>query len=249
VTSWWETPRGEERLGRDRALLSQRHPGLVISVVDSRVEVNGPINIVVGDSEICLRHQIRLVLPGDYPESAPDAYDSANAFPHIAERHFHLSGKCCLWVDVNPKWSSLDSIGLVRFIDEQVAVFFLRQWLFDEGQGWTGPQHSHGLVAYIEYAAEKGLNPKQLLEFLPALRGWDEGHQPCPCGSGNRYWLCHREFVVSFRKADPDEMTTFLAVLEGQVEKRGAAHIRHRSPRRSIGRSGRGMQPILGRTR
>jgi hypothetical protein len=159
-----------------------------------------------------------LVLPVDYPESAPDAYDSADAFKHVPDRHFYSSGKCCLWVDVNPQWSSSDPNGLVRFIDEQVTVFFLRQWLYDEGQGWIGAAHAHGWPAYVEYAIEKNVTLDQLMSLLPAFRGWDEGHRPCPCGSGECYWLCHREFIVPFRKAGPG-LESFLAAIEGEAAR------------------------------
>lgn len=216
------TPRGEERLERDRALLSRRHPGLVISVVDSRVEANGAIDIVIEEHEICLRYLIRLVFPDNYPEAAPDAYDSADVFKHVPDRHFYSSGKCCLWVDVNPRWSPSDPNGLCHFIDEQVTVFFVRQWLYDEGQGWVGPAHSHGWLAYVEYAIEKNVTLNQLIALLPALRGWDEGHRPCPCGSSERYWLCHREFVVSFRQAGPDSLEAFLLAIEGEAAKASA---------------------------
>jgi hypothetical protein len=210
------TPRGRERLEQDQALLSESHPDLAISVVEGRVEANGPIDITVGEHEICLRYQIRLVLPDNYPETAPDAYDSSDAFEHVADRHFYSSGKCCLWVDVDPQWSSSDPGGLARFVNEQVAVFFLRQWLYDQGQGWKGPEHSHGWLAYVEYAIEKNVTLNQLIALLPALRGWDEGHRPCPCGSSERYWLCHREFVVSFRQAGPDSLEAFLLAIEGR---------------------------------
>lgn len=214
--TWWTLPAGQKRLDQDRGLLASRHPGLHIAVVRDHVEANGTIEVTVGESEIVLRYAIHLLFPEDYPESPPAAYDAGNGIPYTGDRHFFTNGRCCLWVDVAPKWSSLDPDALLDFLDEHVALFYVRQWLFDQGHGWTGPVYSHGWYAYIEYAIEQRVTFEELKALVPAIRGWDDGLRPCPCGSGTRYWFCHREFVRSFDRADAVALDGFLAWLEAE---------------------------------
>lgn len=211
--SWWQTPAGQKRLERDRALLAPRHPGLSLGIVGNHVEARGSIVIEVGDAEIGLRYAVVLVFPDDYPESPPVAYDAGNGFAYEADRHFFPDGRCCLWLDVAPQWSSLDQNGLIRLIDEHLAVFYVRQWLYDSGNGWVGPAYPHGPTAYLEYAMEQGLSFEQLRRLVPAIRGWDEGARACPCGSGKAYWVCHREFALSFRRANPETIRLFLMAI------------------------------------
>ena len=212
--SWWESPAGRGRLERDRASLALRQPGLRLSVGD-HVEARGKIVIEVGESEVVLSYAIRLVFPDDYPASPPTAYDDGNGLDYVADRHLYPDGGCCLWLDVAPRWSSLDPDGLTRFIDEDLAVFYVRQWLYDAGKGWVGPAYSHGLAAYLEYAADRGLTMEQLRLLLPAILGeWDEGARPCPCRSGGAFWLCHREFALTFRRADPEALRVFAEAIK-----------------------------------
>jgi hypothetical protein len=217
---WWLTGPGQVRLEHDRALLANHHPKLTIEIVNGRVEANGRLSIEVGETEMRLDYQLRLVFPDNYPRRAPFAFDAGNVFPHDLERHFlsEPSGAFCLWLPTCPQWQSNDPDALLDFIDNHVAQFFVRLYLYEQGFGWVGAQYSHGLSAYMEYAGEAGLGAEQVVSLLLLdLSGWDSPASPCPCRSGLFYGWCHRGWVHSFRLAPRDERDLLSALVYGAV--------------------------------
>ena len=217
---WWLTERGQERLEHDRALLASHHPRLAIETVDGHVEANGWLTIEVGETQMQVSYELRLVFPDSYPTRAPFAFDEGNAFPHDLDRHFLTDppGAFCLWLPTRPEWRPADPDALLDFVNNHVAQFFVRLYLYEHGYGWVGPQYSHGLSAYLEYATEAGLGAEQVvLLLLLDLSGWDSPASPCPCGSGVCYGWCHRGWVHSFRFAPRDERDLLVALVYGRV--------------------------------
>lgn len=192
---WYERDNGA-RLAHDRDLIAEFYPGLSyhLNSGSGQYSLKGTLILraecgVPTDIEICI------VFPDNYPHAEPQAYDSANRFPHKMDRHFIADGRCCLWLPPKSQWNQYDADGLVGFID-QVALFFERQLICDAlgGNVWPGEEYEHGAKGYLQYIQETLHGDNQLTAlFTPILTGdlIVKRNAKCPCNSGLKYKRCH----------------------------------------------------------
>jgi len=219
----WHERDGGIRLTHDQELLKARYPQLAFSVdpETKRVSVQGTIDYIL-PCDVQTSVVVRIEFPSDYPSQEPHVYDGGARFPHKADRHFHLDGKCCLWLRPESEWESGDPCALARFVD-QVAVFFDRQLVCEAlpsytASQWPGGARDHGIAGYLEYVRDKFGGDERLLEILlPALVGKKRigRNAKCPCGNDIKYKRCHLWRVEEVRRSlSPAEMNSLLETLE-----------------------------------
>jgi len=215
---WYERD-GGLRLAHDRALLNRLHPQLSYGVDPETglVCLRGSLEYRLA-CNVPTRVAVRIVFPPDYPRCEPTAYDDGNRFPHVADRHFYPSGRCCLWLPPESIWKPGDSDALVGYVD-QVALFFDRQ-LVCEAQPthrriqWPGGGRGHGIAGYLEYVRDVlGGDEGTVAALTPVLVGRRRigRNRQCPCGSTRKYKKCHLTPVERARRTfSADELTRLM---------------------------------------
>lgn len=218
----WYKRDGGARLAQDRALISERYPGLVFHIDDQagRVYLDGELTLLA-ECGVPTRIRVRVDFPANYPSQEPRAYDVANRFPHVPDRHFCPDGQCCLWLPPESRWNPSDPEGLCRFLEE-VAIFFDRQLVYDvEGKSsWPGGERGHGAAGYVEFVEELLNGDRGLLGALaPTFANISRigRNSSCPCGSGRKYKRCHLGLVeeISHRVGVVKLRGAFRKYLEG----------------------------------
>lgn len=195
---WYEWDCGH-RLARDGELIAKHYPQLHFNVDPKtglmRLEGNLIYTLACN---VPTQVPVRLVLPYDYPNHKPNAYDVENLFPHEADRHFYPSGRCCLWLPLESKWIPTDANSLIHFVD-QVSIFFDRQFVYDaqpahQPRRWPGGERGHGLDGYLEYVRDILNGDEGVIAALVPILQERKGvgrNRKCPCGSNRKYKICH----------------------------------------------------------
>jgi hypothetical protein len=196
----WDELDGGWRLAQDEECIAVSFPGLAYHIDEqtNQVLLGGTVTLLAECGTATLI-QLRITFPDDYPEREPQVYDVAQRFPHKPDRHFYPDGRFCLWLPPESRWDKKDPDGLCHFLEE-VAVFLDQQLTYDAAgkREWPGKQRSHGDLGYIEFVQELLAGNQQLLNVLGPTFANKSGvthNDPCPCGSGVKYRLCHSHIV------------------------------------------------------
>lgn len=201
----WDERDGGWRLAQDEERIAASFPGLAYHIDEqtNRVLLEGTITLLA-ECGTATPIQLRIAFPDNYPECEPLVYDAAQRFPHEPDRHFYPDGQLCLWLPPESRWDKRDPDGLCHFLEE-VAVFLDQQLTYDATgkRTWPGQQRSHGDLGYIEFVQELLAGNHQLLNALGPIFANKSGvtqNDPCPCGSGLKYKLCHLQSVEKIRQ-------------------------------------------------
>lgn len=197
-----------KRLASDQLAIAESYPGLTFrtDVHKRRCYLEGEI-VHISPCGTPTRIQIRLEFSRGYPDQEPLVYETGHHFPHIADRHFYCTGRCCLWIDEESTWLTDQQQSLKNFLDG-VVVFFDRQIVYDSmpvsERRWPGGERGHGILGYFQYALELvGGNVALLFQLLPMTKG---GHgrlrnKACPCGSTIKFKRCHLHTVENIARS------------------------------------------------
>ena len=217
MTPWY---RSNQRLFREaRAALVSAAPlmGMVIAgpnymlnsvsvLMRESVVVNGTYGFAIPDSNDQIEYGICILLPDRYPKKVPVLFCNDPKLPiGNIDRHIMDDGTACLgiYADIMTRWSMHPDI--VYFLEYFVAPFLVWQAYYDAHQkppSWGQRSHfSEGIIQY--YAELFGMNKRQsIVEFMKLLarKNRPQGHEQCPCGSGERLRNCHRQLLYSTRE-------------------------------------------------
>lgn len=196
----WFQRDGGTRLAHDAALLGlYGFAELAHEFHGGNVVLTGVIPIVTGASGITHRIATEVRFPNTYPRDEPSAFDIARRFTALpgktlADRHLNEEGWCCLWLSSRSEWDARDPDALVRFL-RQLGAFFERQLIYDVIKRWPGREFAHGDAGYVQDVREtlqEQLDIILLYEDILRGRSKPRRQEACPCGSGERFVVCHK---------------------------------------------------------
>jgi hypothetical protein len=196
--AWFERS-DEQVLRAEEALVKEFYPDLRfrLDAETGRMNLEGDF-VLQTECSVTTSIAIRVVFPGNYPDSEPSAFDAGGRFPAFPDRHIIEGGQFCLWLAPCSPWDKEDPKRLLRFLDE-VAVFLERQMVFEVTGIWPGNQYGHGRQGYEEFMlALLNGDAAHLASLFPVILGKaDPGrNEVCPCGSQKKYKRCHSEVVA-----------------------------------------------------
>lgn len=185
----------------ERREIETTNPGLRFLVSDEGVVVEG-IYAIRDDSGVIDEFAVRVILPTDYPDSAPVVFETGGRTPRDPDRHVNRDGTACVLLPES-RWQIWPAgSSLVSFFDGPIKNFFVSQGIVERGGPWPFGQWSHGDAGRREYYREVfGTdNVVAVRGFLScAMAPQFKGHWDCPCGSGQRIRGCHMEMILSLR--------------------------------------------------
>lgn len=210
------TPAARARFESYAAYLAEHEPAL-IQRLDTRAglaTIMGDLTVNVG-AGVRRPYTVELRFEGLDPFQPPKVWDRGGHFPPDGERHVEDHGvrgwRWCLWLPQAPEVDFTDPEPLGPFL-EKVRGFILKQVIYQErvrqgvpkAQAWPGPAWAHGKQGHMEWIQEQlgPLHPAELHRLLPYLLGNRLSYNKrCPCGSGKKAGLCHRDAVERIREA------------------------------------------------
>ena len=201
MTTWFQ--RDPARYELEHRLLHTAYPSLSMDVVRDTVVATGVFVLEDAEQPETVEFPIRIILPDDYPMGFPRLFPENGCIPLVADRHMKMSGDACLGItgDIRKHWGPGST--LVDFIQRFFPPFFASQVYYDETGEWPFPARPHSAMGIVEwYEEELGVTGVQLvLKYLDLLRASSmNGHQSCPCGSGQRIRRCHGPVIERLRE-------------------------------------------------
>lgn len=187
--------------------------------------VHGVYDIQVPDSSRSIEYGIVLVLPENYPKSPPLLYCNDPRLPiDNIDRHIMPHGQACLGVnaEIGMRWPPGSSI--VDFLNNLVTPFLIWQAYYETHQKappWGGRSHfGQGVLEfYRENLGMTGNEPVVGFMRLLARKNQPKGHEPCPCGSGEKLRDCHRKMLYAAReRLSWQDVRKDLDALAGQIK-------------------------------
>lgn len=148
-------------------------------------------------------YSIKILLPGDYPEIVPKAFETAGRIP----RDFHkfLDGSLCLGEPLAVKRKFLEEPSFLGYVKNcLIPYLYSFSYKCRYGQLPFG-ELSHGLIGIREHYLELfHLKDVQSLSGLIAILAQENyrGHVLCPCGSGKRLRSCHGGQLLEIMKLE-----------------------------------------------
>ena len=175
---------------------------------------------------------IDLEIPGNYPRGIPRLWCNRQEIPWEIGRHVCANGLACLCVSTEYRKHWPPGSDLTDFLDTLVRPYLIGQAYFQDHGHWpTGHERSHGLAgtieAYQDLLAPLGAVTRPVIvnfAGLLARPNHPKGHEPCPCGSGQRLRNCHRSLLMNLRRmVDPEHAKAdweFLRLTAGEENGR-----------------------------
>jgi hypothetical protein len=211
---WYE--QNPKLFQREKDALAASYPTLEIAVrpegykINAQVELKNvavvahgifPLRTEEGDSHF--EYGISLYYLSNYPRTYPILYCADPKLPDcFIDRHILAKGQACLGVptDIRRRWQA--SPNIVTFLDTIVAPFLAWQVHYDAfgtAPPWGERAHfGKGVEQY--YAEVLGLSEcENIIGFMRLLarKNSPQGHETCPCGSGNNLRNCHHRELIS----------------------------------------------------
>jgi SEC-C motif len=198
------------------AYLAEHEPALIQRLDKSAglATITGKLTVNVGAG---VRQEFTVELRFDSlnPFRPPEVWDRGGHFPPDGERHVEDHGprgwRWCLWLPEAPEVDFTEPEPLTPFLSK-VRGFILKQVIYQDrvsrgipkAQAWPGPAWAHGQEGHDQWIQEQlgPLNPAGLRRLLPYLLGNRLSYNKrCPCGSGKKAGLCHRDAAERIREA------------------------------------------------
>lgn len=181
--------------------LLEKYPLLYIEdETEEGIILSGIINVhrSVEGYVLNKNYSIEVYIPIDESE-LPYVIDIGKAirpkYPHV-----YKDGKLCLATDVDMRLAFKENPSLARWMYDFVESFFVsyeyyeRYGLFPMGDR---PHGAAGIVqSYMDIFNVEEEPALKMILFMAYNRY--RGHQPCPCGSGERIRKCHGEKMRMF---------------------------------------------------
>ncbi|MGA7617105.1 MAG: SEC-C domain-containing protein [Thermoanaerobaculia bacterium] len=199
MTERWHL-RAPEEYACQRADVRRAYPNLHF-FPEERLVLRGSFPVALAGETID-RFQIEVILPDDYPATAPVVREIGGRIPRISDRHVEAHGGACLFIPEEEAVYFPPGSTLLDFLQGPVRSFFVSQLYFEKFGEWPFGQWAHGAAGTLQfYASRIGIDdPRIVLAFVGYLsRREIKGHWPCPCGSGKVLRRCHREKVAELR--------------------------------------------------
>lgn len=186
-------------------------------------------------------YSIRIDVPLDATEHAPEVYETAGRIPHDAAHHVNPGGAMCL----GSPWALRRQLGnppsLVRLVEQCVLPFlYAATWREQGNPTYPFSELNHGglglLDDYESILGIKGVEPVTRALNALAHRRRVAKKFPCPCGCGRRLGAC--SYRLKLAQLRVESTRPFFKVLLGQFAKahppepikdRRATHDRKRS--------------------
>lgn len=140
-------------------------------------------------------YSIRIDVPLDATEHAPEAYETAGRIPHDAAHHVNPGGAMCL----GSPWAVRRRLGkppgLVRLVEQCVLPFlYAATWRAQGNSGYPFAELDHGGPGLLD-DYESILDVKGAEAVTCALRALTHRRRvanklPCACGCGQRLGVC-----------------------------------------------------------
>jgi hypothetical protein len=194
-----------ERYSELRTQLEARYPTLHAVETEGSIAVSGAFAVIHEGMELDW-YQIKAVLPDEYPEWPPVAWEIGGRIPRVPDRHVSGDGSLCLAVPEDLWLACEGNFELPKFIEGPVRTFLLRNSLVEQGQGWPHGERAHGADGICQFYGEAiGIDqPAKVLQALHYLsKERVKGHWPCPCGSGKTMRNCHLEAILKLHARIP----------------------------------------------
>lgn len=166
---------------------------------------------VTGTFEVApdIGYTTSLEIPGDYPRELPILHCDPAQIPWQLDRHVITdNGHACLCARSEYRLHWPEGSSLSDFIERLVRPFFLGQFYYETHGCWppTG-ERSHGwrgiVEAYVELCSPFGdTSSETIIRVMRLLsrRNDPQGHEGCPCGSGQRLRHCHSDVIARLRR-------------------------------------------------
>lgn len=188
--------------GEFKNLIDSKYTTLNIIINNAVVYVRGTLFIKNLAGKELGRYKIEIIIPDDYPNSAPILRETGGIFNKIADRHFNAvdNTACLFFRDAKYKYFPKGS-SIVDFIEGPIRNFFLWQIDYDMNSGNSSlGELEHGTDGMLQfYKTELGVNSEEsVFKFLTLFdskivpRG-----KKCYCGSGSLLKDCH---IAKFRQ-------------------------------------------------
>ena len=118
-----------------------------------------------------------------------------NKYPHM-----YKDGKLCLATDIDMRLAFREDASLAKWMKDFVEPFFVIYEYYERYGYYPSGDRAHGAKGIVQsYMEIFDVTEKQASHIM--LFMWKNryrGHQPCPCGSGERIRNCHGKRLLEF---------------------------------------------------
>ena len=129
----------------------------------------------------------------------PYVVDTGKAI-NIKYPHIYPDRKLCLATDIDMQVSFSKDPSLIRWMEDFVEAYFVSYEYYERYGVFPMGERPHGATGIIQsYTEIFDVNVIQAAEIVLFISYKTyRGHQPCPCGSGNRIRKCHGKKILGF---------------------------------------------------
>lgn len=201
----------EEEVGE----LHARYPGLALQAPGV---VGGRLDLHAQFEDTCFADRFEITISVNNPHSSylpalkevggrTKAIAAQHGVSDLRTLHRNFDDTACVCARQAERQKCPPGYTLLEYVEALVVPYLFGLCYFEDFGRWPWPELSHGPLGLLEcYARGEGAGTSdELNDVLANLRGapnWNafrkqlrspSAKRACPCGSGKRFGLCHRE--------------------------------------------------------
>ncbi len=171
-----------------------------LSIVEAEGKqiLKGELEIIDATGKLWDTYQIEIKGSSSYPLGFPKLFETADAFPKIADWHVYENDKsCCIDVPQNEIILCKNGLNVVEYMKRFVIPYFANQsYRIREGYYLYG-EYSHGIFGRIEFYQSKlkAKSPKELIKMFDLIiRDFQLDRTAyCPFCNKVKFRKCHKK--------------------------------------------------------
>lgn len=199
------------------------YPSLSYTIDNGIVKLSGELEFYASynNQEILDSYSVIIVFPDNYPQTAPESFESGNKIPDTYHKNPDFSLCIAPPLELIRKFSSNPCI--INYINNLLIPYLYRfSFIYKFGHAPFG-EYSHGVLGLIEFYFELlEINSISTLGtmILLVLENNYRGHSPCPCGSSKRLRNCHGLKLKMISKLPVERLQLDLINISNFLEKK-----------------------------
>jgi SEC-C motif len=168
-------------------------------------------------------YEVRITILSSYPYSFPKVEEVSNKIqPRDATRHINVDGTLCLANPVDEARVCRNGITLTWFLENILNPHFCREYVRERDGYYITGERSHRTEGIWEsYYEIFGTRDKAYIldELALILSSKHTGrNDPCYCGSGKKYKICHAKVEPKVFDVGRDKLSEFYQLLKKSVQ-------------------------------
>ena len=206
-------------------VLIKVHPCLIlIHDTDDSFNIVGRIGFQSRIKNVLIKDdfQVKISISDKYPEELPVVIETEGRIPEKFHRNKDEQKSLCLGTFLDLHMKFYEDKTLLHFVNNCLIPYLLRFSYWEKTGEIPLGERSHGIEGIYEtyYSVLTVSKKMTVVRFIIITLKGSNDYDKCPCGSGKRYFKCHKPIITKIRKIVPESIiiSDYLSIIRDLID-------------------------------